>query len=551
MSNFAAAMATTAKTWNGATSLSTPDISGQTSGRMSLFFKSVRGCNIPQLYEYLREAAAESIDDAFLLAFHIRDCRGGKGERELGRRALVWLFLNYPSQFERVAEFMAEYGRWDDLLELFPGVLNLSSLDYVRTNYCSNIEGEKDLGSLRELQRVFVNIMTSQLRKDMSDMKEGKPISICAKWAPTEKDSLDRKHNVVKTLCNSMGVKPRAYRKEFITPLRQYLNIVERYMCEKKWEKIEYSKVPSCAMKRLKKAFEKHAPETFAAWKEKLKNGKVEVKAKQLQPHELCYEIRLKRAADIVCEAQWKVLEDEVKKLGVLKDALVVVDVSGSMESWGHNIGKNTPSFTPMDVSAALGLIISNAVEGSFNNHVITFHENPSFVVLKKRNLYDRWSQLMSIPWGGNTNIQKTFELILDNAKQHKLSEDDMPKRLFIISDMQFDCNNNYLGSSATNFQDIEKQYSESGYSRPQIVFWNVNGASTDFPVSVTDNGTALISGFSPSIMKAILKGKDFSPYSVMRETLDDERYDPVKLALEIPDLVDISESDDLPELEA
>lgn len=532
MSRFATAIADTSTTWNGATSLSTPDITSNTSGCMALFFKSVRGLKLPRLYEYLRESANESLVDTFLLAFHIRDCRGGKGE--LGRSVLRWLFINYPDQFERVMPLMDEYGRWDDILELFPGVLDLSDLDRVRANYASNIEGEAVLGRLHELQTKTVRLLGQQLVRDLALMEQGKSISICAKWTPTEKDSYDRKFSTVKTICRTMGWTPSKYRKTFVTPLRQYLHIVERYMCESRWYEIEYSKVPSCAMKRLKKAFEKHSPETFAAWKAKLQKGEVEVKAKQLQPHELVHEVRIKNAADTVCEAQWKVLEEEVKKLDTLSDALCVVDVSGSSPYFRYECarrGKSAPSFSPMDVSIALGIIISNAVEGAFKNHVISFHETPTFTVLKARSFYDRYRQVKTVPWSGSTNLQATFDLILNQAKKHKLTQEDMPKRLFMISDMQFNvveggngyCNSSHKGQ--TNFQAVDQKFKSAGYERPQIVFWNVNGESTDFPVSVGDHGSTMISGFSPAVMKAILNGKDFSPWTALRDILDSERY--------------------------
>jgi hypothetical protein len=549
MSNFATAMVSSAKTWNGAVSLSTPDITGETSGRLGLFFKAIRGLNAPRLYEYLRESARENITDVFLLTFHIRDCRGGKGERDLGRRALVWLFLHFPEEFGRVAPLIAEYGRWDDLMELWPGVLDLSDLKRTRENFCANIEDDRALGRLRELQGSFVSIMGRQLVNDRAQMEAGEPITICSKWAPTEKDSVDRKHQTVRTLCTSMGINPMRYRKEYITPMRQYLNIVESYMCSHMWGDIEYSKVPSCAMKRLKKAFEKHSPEQFAAWKTKLQKGEVEVKAKQLYPHELIHEIRAKCGADIVCEAQWKVLEKEAQKLGTLQNALFVCDVSGSMESWcsGFGSGKK-PGFIPMDVSIALSLLGANTVQGVFHNHIITFQDHPVFYVVKDGSLYDRVCKLKSAPWGGSTNLQATFDLILMKARSNKLSQEDMPSRIFIISDMQFD-SASYSNSGNTNFQVIESKYAKAGYKRPQIVFWNVCGSSTDFPVSVNDHGTALISGFSPSVMKAILNGTDFYPYTILRDTLDAERLKPVRDALleidpDMPDLVDASDEE-------
>lgn len=522
-----------AYTWNGALSLSTPDISGKASGRLGLLFKTVRDLNIPRLYEYLRKAANENLTDTFLLGFHIRDCRGGKGERNLGRRALVWLFINYPDEFDCVAQLLAEYGRWDDLMTLWPKVLDLSNIQLVRLNYCSNIEGESELECLRKRQNSFVDIMAKQLVNDHAKMEEGNPVSLCAKWAPTEKDSLDRKYKVVNTLCSAMKITPKCYRTKYTTPMRQYLNVVERYMCENRWDNIEYSKVPSCAMKRLKKSFEKHSPKIFTAWKEKLQKGKVTVNAKQLYPHELVNEIRSKGTSDIVCEAQWKILENDVKKLGCLKDSVFICDVSSSMESCLNGNAINDHSVSHMDVAIALSLIGSNAVDGPFHNNIITFHEFPTFHVVSDGSLYERWNELRNADWGCSTNIQASFDLILEQACKYKLSQEDMPKRLFIISDMQF----NVCSTDHTNYQEIELKYSKFGYKRPQIIFWNVCGSSIDFPVSVNNDGTALISGYSPSVMKAVLNGTDFSPYTVLRETLDTERLKPVRDALSILDL--------------
>lgn len=524
ISQFANAMAASATTMNGAVSLATPDPSGATSGRMGLFFKSVRGLNVPQQYQYMVDSDKESTVDTFLLSFHIRDCRGGKGERELGRRCLIWLFINKPNLFMKVVKLLPDYGRWDDLLQFFPGVLDLSSIDHVRSNYYSTVPSNDRLVVLRACQETIVKIMGDKIIEDHALMLEGKPCSLVAKWAPTEGDSLDRKSGVFKTLATSMKISPRVLRKTYLTPLRSYLKIVERYMCDRQWTEIDYNKVPSCAMKRLKKSFEKHDENRFKEWREALKKGDpkvAKVNAKQLFPYELVKEMRTKRCADGVCDAQWKILEDEVLKLGSLEDSIVVVDTSSSM---------HCNDYLPFDVAVSLGMLISKATKGTFKNHVMTFHETPQLVLIKDGPLYDRWRQITGISWGGSTNLQATFELILERGKAFGLKQEDMPKRLWIISDMQFNAVNGY--GRVTNFEAIEKMYAASGYTRPQIVFWNVNGASTDFPVTVGDHGTALISGFSPSIMSAILKGNDFSPYSVLRDTLDGERLRPVREAL-------------------
>jgi hypothetical protein len=512
-----------AMTANGAVSLATPDPAEKSSGRMSLFFKSVRGLNAPRQYQYMTKAAYENIVDTFLLSFHIRDCRGGKGERELGRRCLIWLFINYPHLFTKVAKFIPEYGRWDDLLQFFPGVLDLSDIDFVRANYVSTVPDSKHLIVLQTLQHQIVKQFARKIQEDYELMLKGEPCSLAAKWSPTEGDSLDRKSGVFKLLATEIKVSPRVLRKQYLSPLRAYLNVVERYMCDREWDGIDYNKVPSCAMKRLKKSFIEHDGIRFKKWLEALKNNPsvAKVNARQLYPHELVKEMRKKGLADGVCNAQWKIIEDECMKTGSLDNDLVVVDTSMSMQS---------SECLPFDVACAMGLLISKCSTGKFKHHVLTFNNVPEFVILKDCTLYNRWHQLSTINWGGNTNIQATFELILARGIRYGLTQDDMPKRLWIVSDMQFDsCN-----GLSTNFEKIEKMYASSGYTRPRIVFWNVVGSSSDFPVSVADHGTVMISGFSPSVMKAVLDGDDsFSPCGIMRLSLDDERLRPIREALD------------------
>jgi hypothetical protein len=501
---FATAMNTSFKnTWNGALSLSTPDKSNIYDGRLFLFFKTIRGIDDKLLYEKLEKSSNEDLFDTFLLAFNTRDSRGGKGERDIGRKMLVWLFINFPEEFKKIYRLIPEYGRWDDLLCFFPGYIN---------EFTKIFLSEKHL----KIQNSIINFFGKQLNIDRESMLDGKIITLCAKWAPTEKDSDDKKYLLVEQLCKVMKITKTVYRKKYISPLRYYLDIVERYMCLNLWYSIDYSRVPSCAMKKLKKAFEKHEPENFNNWKNNLESGKTKVNAKALYPHELVKEIRQNGYADEVCLAQWKVLEDQVKSLGKLTKTLVVVDTSGSMESL---------NYLPLDIATAMGLLVSNIVEGEFHNHVITFHDVPTFQVLNDGNLSSRYQQLRNIPWGGSTNLQKTFDLILNKATNAGLTNEQMPDKLFIISDMQFNQIEGGIYNSSTNFEYIDKEYKKFGYTRPQIVFWNVNGISTDFPVDVGDNGTCLVSGASPSIIKSIIESPNFDSISIMRTELDKSRY--------------------------
>jgi hypothetical protein len=512
MSNFSKAMNAHSTTWNGALSYSSADSSGEYSARLALFFKAVRNLNIPTLYEYLRQSSQESLIDTFLLAFYIRDCRGGKGERNLGDYAFQWLLVNYPDDFARVYPLLPYYGRWDDVLNFFPGMLNLDELDNVRATFCSDWLSPETLERARTVRNDIVKLMATQLRKDRKNMLQGKPISICAKWTPTEKDSCDRNHGTFGTLAKVMNIHPKVLRKDFNTPLREYLKVVETYICSGRWEEVNYNKVPSLAMKNLRCAFVKHDEERYNEWKATLASGETKVNASQLYPHELIKQLRMGGYEKTLLEAQWKVLVENTEKLGTLTDTIVVVDTSSSM---------HVNKYLPLDVAISLGLLISEVVKGPFHNHLISFNTIPRFTVIKEGSIIHRYETVRNMDWGGSTNIEATFELILKRARQCKLDPADMPKRLMIISDMQF---NSAVGN-VTNFERIEQLYAQYGYVRPQIVFWNVQSKTADFPTTRDHNNTCMVSGFSPSILKSILSACDFSPVSILRETIDGERY--------------------------
>lgn len=505
-SEFAIAMNAITTTWNGALSLSTPDCTGKTDGRLSVFYKAVRGMDKDTLNKYMEKAYQESKVDAFLLAFNTRDCRGGKGERTLGRLAFVWLFLNHPDEFRKIMHLIPVYGRWDDMFQFFPNV-SVDEHDIVLDRYVN-------------LQEDCVKIMSEQLKSDYKNMLDGKPCSLCSKWAPTEKDSMDKMFGTYGTLARIMKISPRTLRKTYLTPLRSYIKVVEKFMCNNEWDKIEYSKVPSQAMRRLKKSFAKRDEHRFEEWKNALSSGATKVCGKQLHPHELIKEVRRTKTSDEVCEAQWKVLEEEVMKMGSLTDCLIIVDTSSSMHE---------PNFLPFDVATAMGILVSGSiVNGPFKHMVITFNTVPKFIEIKNGSLLERWKQVTGIEWGGTTNFQSVFAMILMAAKQANLSPENMPKKVITVSDMQF----NQAGN-LTNIQAIDEQYKNSGYKRPDLIFWNVNGESSDFPISVGDHGTALISGFSPEILRSVITGTEFSPISVLRATLDTDRLKPIKDILE------------------
>ncbi|MBR4881918.1 MAG: DUF2828 family protein, partial [Clostridia bacterium] len=124
-----------------------------------------------------------------------------------------------------------------------------------------------------------------------------------------------------------------------------------------------------------------------------------------------------------------------------------------------------------------------------------------------------------------NTNIQRVFELILGTAVKYSTPKEEMPSKIYIISDMEFDsCTKD---ASLTNFEYAKKLFNEAGYELPQLVFWNVESRNSQQPVTKNELGTVLVSGCSPSIFKNVISDNT-DPYTYMLDTLSSERYSPV-----------------------
>lgn len=463
---------------------------GSGDGRVDLFFKMCRGMKVDDLFTGLEGAWFESDLDTLKIVFQARDCRGGKGERDLFINAMEWMYREHKDVFKKNLKHVVEYGRWDDLLKM--------------------------AGFGDDVKIVVCKEFADQLMKDLELLKAGGyGVSLCAKWAPTEGKKWDKKFGIVGVICSILDCDKRNYRTKYLSPLRDWLNIVEKFMCGGRWSAIDYSKVPSRAMMRLKGAFEKHDSVRFGEWKAGLASGATKVNSSQIFPHELCLKYYNGGSEDVVTEEQWKAQVATARELGTFSKSLTICDVSGSMGCDGG---------IPMAVSIALGIMISELCDGEFNGTVITFSERPEFFKLDNReSLKKRCTRLSRAPWGGSTNFQAVFDMILSKAVKAKLMATDMPKTLFVISDMQF----NMCGGGGTNFDTVRAKYRAAGYQMPQIVFWNVHGRIQDSPVRINDKGVCLISGFSPAIMKSVLSADSdsFTPMGIMKTAIDDERY--------------------------
>ena len=428
--------------------------------------------------------------------FYVGDIRGGLGERKVFNACIEWLADNKPEVALAIIKFIPEYTRWDNLIKL-------------ATN--TNVNKE------------VLDIIKTQLRNDIINMKKHKSVSLCAKWMPSINASSKETRKLANNICNQLGASPRDYRK-MLSSLRKYIDIVEVKMSSNNWGSINYSEVPSQANLKYNNAFLRQDENRRRAYLASLQRGETKINASVAQPHEIVskYTIGYWGAVasyDVALEEMWKALPDIC-----IENSLVVRDGSGSMYS---TIGNGRT--TCLDVSTALAIYCSEHNSKEWKNKFITFSSHPKFVDLSRcKTLRDKIKKCMDEDECSNTNIEATMRLILNTAIKNHCSQADMPKNIIIISDMQFDGRGSYGGMhwNESLFESIAKEYARYGYKLPKICFWNVCSRNFDtIPMQKNELGLVLCSGFSTTNMKMFMSGK-IDPYAILLEQINNKRYD-------------------------
>ncbi len=427
---------------------------------------------------------------AMQFLFFIRDREEGLGERRLFRIIIKHLATVEPEMVKKVVPVIAEYGRWDDLLELFD----------------------------TPLEENVLSIIKNQLFSDDLDCDEGKNISLLAKWLPSINASSKVQKDKAKKVIKSLNTTQEKYRK-LLSKLRKHIDVTERKMCANEWDKIKYENVPSKANLNYGNAFLRHDEERRREFLEAVQKGEKKVNAGMLYPHDIVHKYTNgsyygTMNIDETLEELWKALP--IKEI---ENTLVVADGSGSMTS---SVG-NT-NITALDVANALAIYFAEHNKGEFKDKYITFSENPQYVDFNGcTSLRDKIRKALSYSEIENTNIEKVFKLILETGKKYKLAQEDMPKNILIISDMEFD----YAVDgdlSLRLFDSISQQYAIAGYKLPRLIFWNVNSRTGTIPVKENELGVALVSGFSTNIAEMVMSS-ELDPLKVLLEKLSTERY--------------------------
>jgi hypothetical protein len=310
-----------------------------------------------------------------------------------------------------------------------------------------------------------------------------------------------------------MGMSAKDFRKFLV----ERTNVIETPMCNKDYASVEYGKIPSLAMARYQKAFMKNDPSGFESSKNALVKGEAKINAGAVYPYDVIKTIRQRGNAEVAMK-QWEALPNYMAGSNEL--VLPVCDVSGSMST-----AVSGGTTTALDVCLSLGLYISERNEGPFKDAFVTFSGSPTLQYLKG-DLRSRLTQLERADWDMNTNLEATFNLILDQAIKHRVPQNEMPTCILIMSDMEFD---SCTRRNNTAFGMIAEKYTNSGYTMPKIVFWNLASRHDNFPVQQNQQGVGLVSGFSPSILKSVLTGDVMDPVKIMMRTINTPRYEAIQ----------------------
>ena len=443
---------------------------------------ALRSAGDQEILKRFVRAFTEDPDLALKTLFFARDVRGGLGERKVFRVCLQWLAHNAPSSAKKNIPFVAEFGRWDDLLSL--------------------------LGTPCEKDAML--LIKKQLEADLESMDMGDDISLLAKWLPSVNASNARTVAYAKRIARFLGMTDATYRKTLVK-LRAHIRLIENNLRKKDYT-FDYAKQPSKAMFKYRKAFYRNDGERYGEFMSKVSRGEAQLHTGTLTPYEIIKpffhnQVSGQEAAAI--DATWNAQEDFTGD----ENALVVIDGSGSMYSYGEPM--------PATVALSLGIYFAERNVGSFRNHFITFSEKPQLVQIKGETILEKVRYCHNFNEVANTNIQKVFELILRTAVKNKVPQTEMPSTLYIISDMEFDCCAE--GADITNFEYAKKIFAEAGYRLPRVVFWNVQSRNQQ-PVTQNEQGVALVSGCSPRIFN-MLKSGILSPLGYMLDVLGTERY--------------------------
>ncbi len=467
-------------TENGAVALNTTS-----DARLDLFgtIGALREADKNRIETLFAEAYAQDKLFATKIVFYARDIRGGLGERKTFRTIIRYMAEKHPEALRPNLDLIGVFGRYDDMYSLIGTPL------------------EEDMWAA----------MKKQFEEDLRNLNDGNAISLLAKWIKTADASSKETRRLGIMTAQKLDY-PVYNFKRIVRSMRKHIGVVESLMSAGRWDEIKYPEVPSRAMMIYREAFMKHDEQRFLEFINKAEKGEVKINATTLFPYDIVEKFLYKGESSKVLEAQWKALPDYVEKGS---NVLVMADVSGSM------------SGRPMATSIGLAMYFAERNVGAYHNMFMTFSGNPETVLLKGETLEQRINNLKRANWQMNTDLQAAFNKVLSIAVKNNVPQEEMPKAIVVVSDMEIDsCGNRQW----TFYDKMVAKFAENGYQIPNIIFWNVNSGHDVFHADHERKGVQLASGQSVTVFKQILQNLDYNPVEAMENTINSERYDCIKV---------------------
>ena len=457
------------------------------------------------------KAFEENPTYAMKCLFYLRDILQGQGERRFFRVCIKWAAGHYPTVMARNLKYVPEFGRWDDLYAFVGTAL------------------EQDMWAF----------MYEQFRLDMGSRTP----SLLGKWLKSENTSSAESRALGAKTRKAFGMTPVVYRKS-LSSLRKRINVLERLMSERRWDEIEFDKIPSKAGLIYKNAFARHDVErarnkSVQTYEEFAKDKNAKVNAKALYPYEVvekaieCFRYSgwrqpatIDNTNRLMVNKYWENLAEYISKLDM--NALCVVDTSGSMHG------------TPIDIAISLGMIAADKAKGPFHGRYISFSSRPQLIKVEGIDFVDKVKRIYDTNLCENTNLEATFDMLLNVAIKSRMKQSDLPTSIIVISDMEIDAayggwdwswsrgDSNHEAARTKNrtmMENMRRKWARAGYELPKMVYWNVNARHDTF----LDDGpdVTYVSGASAVLFEQVARG--VTGQDLMFEKLDSKRYACIK----------------------
>ncbi len=437
--------------------------------------------------KFLR-AFAEDPTTALRILFFTRDIKEGLGEHRIARILYRFAAHHCPAALLKNISHISLLGRYDDLLTLLH----------------------------TPLENDAIALIKKQLDQDLIAASQEKSVSLLGKWLPSANTSSPETVRAAKHLQKALKLSAADYRK-ILSLLRRRIRIIENNLREKDYT-FDYETIPGCALYKYRDAFLRNDDTRYDDFLQRAAAGKAKINTATLYPYDFIHTIRhtenigadTKERASL--DTMWNRLPDFTQK----ENALVVVDDSASMYYGCHSAAD------PIDIAISLAIYYAERNKGHFHNYYLSFSERPELLKIQGADLYEKVRCILSHNEIANTNLAAVFDLILDAAIHHHIPQEEFPKTLYLISDMEFDAV--VRNADETNFEYAKERFTACGYRLPHIVFWNVNARNEQVPVKQNEENVTLVSGISPHLFQFITS-ENKTPYDFMMKTLSSERY--------------------------